>query len=47
LPPNQVIEARFDRLFVSRNAQVTGNVGAHEIAVTPGAPNREGAPGGR
>jgi uncharacterized protein (TIGR03032 family) len=35
LPPNQVIEGRFDRLFVSRNAQVTGNVGAHEIVVAP------------
>jgi uncharacterized protein (TIGR03032 family) len=35
LPPDQVIEGRFDRLFVSRNAQVTGNVSAHEIVVAP------------
>ena len=35
LRPREVIEGRFDRLFVTRNAQVTGYVATHEVAVAP------------
>jgi uncharacterized protein (TIGR03032 family) len=35
LQPNEVVEDRFDRLFVPRNAQITGDLGLHEIAIEP------------
>ena len=35
LKPDEVIDGRFDRLFVPRNAQITGNIGVHEIGVEP------------
>jgi uncharacterized protein (TIGR03032 family) len=35
LRPNQLVDDCFDRLFVPRNAQITGDLGAHEIAVEP------------
>jgi len=35
LRPNELIEDRFDRLFVPRNAQVTGNLDVHELGVEP------------
>ena len=33
LRPDQLVDGRFDRLFVPRNAQITGDVGIHEIGV--------------
>jgi uncharacterized protein (TIGR03032 family) len=35
LRPDELVEEQFDRLFVPRNAQITGNVGLHELAVEP------------
>jgi len=33
--PDELVDDRFDRLFVPRNAQITGNVGQHELSVEP------------
>jgi uncharacterized protein (TIGR03032 family) len=35
LRPNELANERFDRLFVPRNAQVTGDLDVHELAVEP------------
>jgi uncharacterized protein (TIGR03032 family) len=35
LRPDQLVDDRFDRLFVPRNAQITGDLGTHELAVEP------------
>jgi uncharacterized protein (TIGR03032 family) len=35
LRPDELVDDRFDRLFVPRNAQITGDLGTHEIAVEP------------
>jgi uncharacterized protein (TIGR03032 family) len=35
LRPDTLVEDRYDRLFVPRNAQITGNLLVHEIAVEP------------
>jgi uncharacterized protein (TIGR03032 family) len=33
LKPDEVVDDQFDRLFVPRNAQITGHLNAHELAV--------------
>lgn len=35
LRPDELVDGRFDRLFVPRNAQITGNLALHEIGVEP------------
>lgn len=35
LKPDEVVDDRFDRLFVPRNAQITGNLAVHELVVEP------------
>jgi uncharacterized protein (TIGR03032 family) len=35
LRSREIVQNQFDRLFVSRNAQITGDIGAHELAVEP------------
>jgi uncharacterized protein (TIGR03032 family) len=35
LRPDELVDDRFDRLFVPRNAQITGDLGTHELAVEP------------
>jgi len=35
LRPNELVDGRFDRLFVPRNAQITGNLALHELGVEP------------
>jgi uncharacterized protein (TIGR03032 family) len=35
LRPDELVDDRFDRLFVPRNAQFTGQLGTHELAVEP------------
>jgi uncharacterized protein (TIGR03032 family) len=35
LRSREVVQEQYDRLFVPRNAQITGDIGAHELAVEP------------
>jgi uncharacterized protein (TIGR03032 family) len=35
LRPDELVDSRFDRLFILRNAQITGNLALHEIGVEP------------
>jgi uncharacterized protein (TIGR03032 family) len=35
LRPDELADEQFDRLFVPRNSQITGNIGLHELAVEP------------
>ena len=35
LRPDELADDQFDRLFVPRNAQITGNIGLHELAIEP------------